>query len=65
MLFIVVVMVLCYIPIAAEGLVRTQNTDSTVLEHFAMILLLANSSCNAIILTVFSREVRNLAKRLF
>ena len=64
MLFIVVIIMLCYIPIAAEGMLLTQNTDSTVLEHVAMILLLANSSCNAIILTVFCKDVRNLAKRL-
>ena len=64
MLFITMAILLCYVPIVAEDSLRTQNTDSTVLEHLATLLLLANSSCNAIILTVFSKDVRNLAKRL-
>ena len=65
MLLIVVTMVLSYTPTLVEGLLRMQKVNSTVLNHFSMISLLANASCNAIILIVFSRDVGNLAKTLF
>ena len=64
MLFIVMVIVLCYVPTLVEGLLRVQNIENTVLDYVARILILINASCNAIILTVFSRDVRNLAKTL-
>ena len=64
MLFITLALLLCYVPIVAEDSLRMQKANSVVLEHLATLLLLANSSCNAIILTVFSKDVRNLAKRL-
>ena len=64
MLFIAMTITLCYIPICVEGLLQLQNIENVVLDHLAMILLLINSSCNAVILTVFSREIRNLAKTL-
>ena len=64
MLFITMALLLCYVPIVAEDLLQTQKADSAVLKHLATLLLLANSSCNAIILMVFSKDVRNLAKRL-
>ena len=64
MLLIVVVMLLGYTPTLVDGLLRVQNVDSIMLDHFSMITLLANSSCNAIILTAFSRDIRNLAKGL-
>ena len=63
MLFITMAMTSCYVPIVVDNLLLMQNIKSVVLDHFAMLLLLANSSCNAIILTVFSRDIRNLAKR--
>ena len=65
MLFITVTMTLCYIPICVSGSLNFLNVGSTFFDHLAMILLLINSSCNAIILTVFSREMRSLAKTLF
>ena len=64
MLFITMAMISCYVPIVADDLLRMRKADNTVLEHFAKLLLLANATCNAIILTVFSRDIRNLAKRL-
>ena len=64
MLFITMAMISCYVPIVAEDVLLMQKIESVVLDHFAMLLLLANSSCNAIILTVFSRDIRNLAKGL-
>ena len=64
MLFITMVMISCYVPIVADDLLRMRKVDNTVLEHFAMLLLLANATCNAVILTVFSKDIRNLAKRL-
>ena len=64
MLFIAMTIMVCYIPICVEGLLRFQNIDNAVLDHFSIILLLINSSCNAVILTVFSREIRNFAKAL-
>ena len=65
MLFIAMTITLCYIPICVEGLLQLQNVENAVLDHLAMILLLINSSCNAVILTVFSREIRNLAITFF
>ena len=64
MLFITMAMISCYVPIVADDLLRMRKADSTVLEHFAKLLLLANATCNAIILTVFSKDIRTLAKRL-
>ena len=64
MLFIVMVIVICYIPTLVEGLLRVQNIEDAVLDYVARILILINASCNAIILTVFSTDVRNLAKTL-
>ena len=64
MLFITMAMISCYVPIVVDNLLLMQNIKSFVLDHFAMLLLLANSSCNAIVLTVFSRDIRNLAKRM-
>ena len=64
MLLIVMVIIVCYIPTLVEGLLRVQNVENVILDHLARILLLANGSCNAIILTVFSRDIRNFAKTL-
>ena len=64
MLFITMAMISCYVPIVVDNLLLMQNIESAVLDHFAMLLLPANATCNAIILTVFSRDIRNLAKRL-
>ena len=65
MLVIVIVIVLCYIPILVEDLLRDiTNIKNVVLDCVARILILINASCNAIILTVFSTDIRNLAKRL-
>ena len=65
MLYITMVMVLCYAPIFVRGFLEFHQVKNEVLDSMSGILLLANSSCNAIILTVFSREIRNLAKSLF
>ena len=65
MLFITVTVTICYIPICVSGLLNFLEVKSTFFYLLAMILLLINSSCNAIILTVFSRELRNLAKTFF
>ena len=64
MLFITMALISCYVPTVAEDVLLRQKVESVVLDHFAMLLLLANSSCNALILTVFSRDIRNLAKSL-
>ena len=64
MLFITVTMTLCYIPICVSGSLNFLKIESPFFHHLAMILLLCNSSCNAIILAAFSREIRNLAKTL-
>ena len=64
MLFITMAMISCYVPIVVDSLLLMQNIESVVLDHFAMLLLPANATCNAIILMVFGRDIRNLAKRL-
>ena len=64
MLFITITMVLFYVPIFVKGFLEFHQVRNYVLGVISIILLLANSSCNAIILTVFSREIRNLAKCL-
>ena len=65
MLYITITMVLCYVPIFVRGFLEFHQVRNYVLDVISIILLLSNSSCNAIILTVFSREIRNLAKSLF
>ena len=64
MLFITMALISCYVPIVVANSLLMQNIKSVVLDHFAMLLLPANATCNAIILTVFSRDIRNLAKSL-
>ena len=64
MLFITMALISCYVPIVVANSLLMQNIKCVVLDHFAMLLLPANATCNAIILTVFSRDIRNLAKSL-
>ena len=65
MLYITMVMVLCYVPIFVMTFLQLHQIKNDVLELISIILLLTNSSCNAIILTFFSREIRSLVNCLF
>ena len=58
MLLIVMVIVICYIPTLVEGLLWLQNIGNVVLDYVARISILINASCNAIILTGFSRDMK-------
>ena len=66
MLVITLVLICCYMPMFIQGFLSLFNLASShVLGTVAMLLLIVNSSLNAIILTIFSREIRSLAKSLF
>ena len=65
MLFVALALVFCYLPISVQGFIQYLKVRTIAFSELAMMLLLANSSCNAVILTIFSRDIRNFAKSFF
>ena len=62
MLLVALALVFCYLPISVQGFIQYMKVRTIAFSELAMMLLLANSSCNAVILTIFSRDIRNFAR---
>ena len=65
MLLITFALILFYFPMFIEGIFLFCGVNSGLFRRIAFALVTINSSNNAIILIIFSREVRNVAKSLF
>ena len=65
MLLITLALILFYLPMFIEGMLLFCNVKSGLFHNIAVSLIAINSSSNAIILTIFSKDIRNIAKSLF
>ena len=65
MLYIILAMMVCYMPIFVVKILDIWNVDADwMIQSLSLWLLKANSSVNAIILIAFGREIRHFVKSL-
>ena len=65
MLLITFTLILCYFPMFVVGILLFCGIDVDFAKTIASAFLLLSSTSNAVILTMFSREIRSVAKSLF
>ena len=64
MLLITFALILFYFPMFIEGILLFCDVNSGLFHEIAVAFIFINSSSNAVILTIFSSEIRNVAKSL-